>query len=52
MSNAPDPAEIARVLALAEEGLRRNGFTERTIKRLRKSTRAAITAALTEKEQG
>lgn len=47
MNAAPDPAEIARLVALAEEGLRRGGFAESTIKRRRKATRALIEAHLT-----
>lgn len=49
MTGAPDPAEIARLVALAEEGLRRLGHSESGIKRARKSTRAAVTAHLTRK---
>ena len=50
MNTAPDPADIARLVALAEEGLRRSGFAESTIKRRRKVTRDLITAHLTRED--
>jgi hypothetical protein len=40
----PDPQEVERLLAAVEAGLRRLGFTERTIKDRRKATRARIEA--------
>lgn len=43
-------AETARLLSLAEEGLRRRGFGEGAIKRARKANRALIEAHLTGKE--
>jgi hypothetical protein len=50
MSAAPDPAEVARLVALAEEGLRRQGFGEAAIKRARRATRAQMTAFLIARE--
>lgn len=46
MTRAPDPAEVARLVALAEEGLRSRGFGERAIQRARRANRALIEAHL------
>lgn len=48
MTAAPDPAHIARLLTLAEDGLRRCGFGKRAIQKSRKANRAAIEARLAE----
>lgn len=50
MSAKPDPA-TAEVLTQLEEGLRRRGFAESTIKRLRKANRAAAAALAQERKQ-
>jgi len=39
-----ETARIARLVEAAEEGLRRRGFTERTIRDQRRKTRALIEA--------
>lgn len=46
MTGAPDPAEVARLLALVEEALRGRGFGGRAIQRARKANRAQIAGAL------
>jgi len=48
MKAVPKPADIARLLTLAEDGLRRSGFGERAIQRSRKANRAAIEARLSQ----
>lgn len=49
MNASPDKAEVARLVALAEEGLRRQGFTETRIRRRRKTTRGVIERLLAER---
>lgn len=50
MAADPPSAEVARFIAAAEEMLRRQGFTERTIRDRRKATRAQIEAHLSRKD--
>lgn len=47
MSNDPQEAAVARWLASIEAGLRKQGFTERTIQKHRAGNRAKIIAHLT-----
>lgn len=47
VSDAPQDAAVARWLASIEAGLRKQGFTERTIQKHRAGNRAKIIAHLT-----
>jgi len=49
MSDELDPQAVNRLADAADETLRRLGFTERTIKRHRRATRAQIAAHLHER---
>ncbi len=50
VTGEPVPAAVERLVAAAEAGLRRLGFTERTIKDRRRKTRALIVAHLSRKD--